>query len=223
MISKAGAWFAAQAGLAVEGLPNALAIALAGVVLWAIGLWWLGIPILIASVLVGAFFRDPERSSGAPARSVLSGADGKVCGVAEVPLPGASAPLYRRVSVFMSPLDVHVNRAPISGEVLRIEHTAGVFGAAFHDLASERNERNLIELSDERGRHHAMVQIAGYLARRIVCRVNTAQRIERGQRIGLIMFGSRVDHYFPLDYRVTVQQGERVRAGETVIGEPANG
>ena len=124
----------------------------------------------------------------------------------------------RRVSVFMSPLNVHVNRAPIGGEVTMVEHTAGEFRAAFRDDASEHNERNLIAMTDASGRTFGMMQVAGYLARRIVCRLRARDRIQVGQRIGLIMFGSRVDHFFPSDYRVTVSMGQRVRAGESIIG-----
>jgi phosphatidylserine decarboxylase len=123
----------------------------------------------------------------------------------------------------MSPLNVHVNRAPVSGEIASVEHTAGEFRAAFRDDASEHNERNVIVIADASGRRHAMVQIAGYLARRIVCRVHPNERVNRGERVGLIMFGSRVDHFFPLDYQVRVSLGDRVRAGETVLGEYTDG
>jgi len=116
---------------------------------------------------------------------------------------------------------VHVNRAPVGGEVTAIKHTRGEFRAAFRDYASERNERNLIVFADKRGRQHAMVQIAGYLARRIVCRVHTLQPVMIGQRVGIIMFGSRVDHFLPLEYRATVRVGDHVKAGESVIGELA--
>ncbi len=151
---------------------------------------------------------------------MLSGADGTVSDVAEMPLPdGATGERYHRVSVFMSPLNVHVNRAPVGGEIMSVRHTAGTFHAAFRDYASEHNERNLIMMSDARGRQHAMVQIAGYLARRIVCRLHPHDKVRCGERIGLIMFGSRVDHFIPPDYRVVVKLGEKVRAGESIIGE----
>ena len=166
------------------------------------------------------FFRDPERAQKNHEGAVISGADGKVTDIGEGCLPGGShEERYRRVSVFMSPFDVHVNRAPISGEVISVEHTAGKFRPAFRDEASEHNERNLIVLSDAAGRRHAMVQVAGYLARRIVCRLRPADLIERGERVGMIMFGSRVDHFMPLDYRIAVEIGDRVRAGESIIGE----
>jgi phosphatidylserine decarboxylase len=108
----------------------------------------------------------------------------------------------------------------VSGEVTAIEHAKGEFRFAFNDNASEHNERNLIRIRDNEGGDHALMQVAGYLARRIVCHVRPHQSLERGQRLGLIMFGSRVDHFLPRQYRIAVQPGERVRAGETIIGEP---
>jgi phosphatidylserine decarboxylase len=119
----------------------------------------------------------------------------------------------------MSPLNVHVNRAPAAGEVIAVAHTPGAFRAAFRDDANEHNERNLITFADAADRRYAIMQIAGYLARRIVCRIRPHDTVARGQRLGLIMFGSRVDHFMPLAYRVTVRTGDRVSAGESVIGE----
>ena len=181
----------------------------------------LGVPLVLFAVAVGSFFRDPERYPERTEGVVLSAADGKVTDVSECTLPDDRETVYRRVSVFMSPLNVHVNRAPIAGEVATVEHTPGEFLAAYRDTASTHNERNLIVFRDAAGRRHAIMQIAGYLARRIVCRVHPHDKIEMGQRIGLIMFGSRVDHFIPPDYRVSVAVGERVLAGETVIGELA--
>jgi len=193
----------------------------AGVVALALGWYGAGVVVILCGLAIAAFFRDPERSP-VPAceRLVLSGADGTVSDVAEMPLPdGAAGERYHRVSVFMSPLNVHVNRAPVGGEIISVRHTPGAFHAAFRDHASEHNERNLIVLSDVRGRQHAMVQIAGYLARRIVCRLHPHDTVSCGERIGLIMFGSRVDHFIPPDYRVVVKIGDKVRAGESTIGE----
>ncbi len=214
---------AALLGIAPEGAAMTLGVAAFGLVALVIGLLWLALLLLLAAVAVGAFFRDPERQPTAPEGAIISAADGKICDVREVPMPEASRELYRRVAVFMSPLNVHVNRAPVTGEVAAVEHTAGEFRAAFRDEASEHNERNVIVFAAADGRRHAIVQIAGYLARRIVCRVHPPERVTRGQRIGLIMFGSRVDHFFPLEYRVAVKLGDRVQAGVTVLGEVADG
>ena len=205
--------------IAPEGAKIALAIALVAIIAWFINLPWLAVAGLVVAVAIASFFRDPERSPERVNNVVISGADGKVTDIGEATLPGASSTPFRRVSVFMSPLNVHINRASVSGEVISVEHAEGEFRAAFRDYASEHNERTSIVLEDVDGRRHALVQIAGYLARRIVCRLHPRDRILAGQRIGLIMFGSRVDHYLPLDYRVAVKLGDRVRAGETIIGE----
>jgi len=208
-------------GIAAEGVTMVAAVLAAGVLALALGWHGAGLAAILSSLAIAAFFRDPERSltSGAE-RLVFSGADGTVSDVAEMPLPDdAAGERYHRVSVFMSPLNVHVNRAPVGGEIMSVRHTPGAFHAAFRDYASERNERNLIVLSDASGRQHGMMQIAGYLARRIVCRLHPHDMVRVGERIGLIMFGSRVDHFIPPDYRVVVKIGERVRAGESIIGE----
>ena len=208
-------------GIAAEGVTMASAVLAAGVLALVLGWPGAGTVAILCGLAIAAFFRDPERSPAAASeRLVLSGADGTVSDVAEMPLPdGATGERYHRVSVFMSPLNVHVNRAPVGGEIMSVRHTAGAFHAAFRDYASEHNERNLIVMSDARGRQHAMVQIAGYLARRIVCRLHPHDTVRCGERIGLIMFGSRVDHFIPPDYRVVVKLGEKVRAGESIIGE----
>ncbi|MGZ6241889.1 MAG: phosphatidylserine decarboxylase [Candidatus Binataceae bacterium] len=208
-------------GIAAEGVTMASAVLAAGVLALVLGWPGAGTVAILCGLAIAAFFRDPERSPAvASERLVLSGADGTVSDVAEMPLPdGATGERYHRVSVFMSPLNVHVNRAPVGGEIMSVRHTAGAFHAAFRDYASEHNERNLIVMSDARGRQHAMVQIAGYLARRIVCRLHPHDTVRCGERIGLIMFGSRVDHFIPPDYRVVVKLGEKVRAGESIIGE----
>ena len=209
-------------GLAPEGAKFAFGILLVGFVLAVAGLPILGVPLILSAVAIGSFFRDPERYPERTDGVVVSAADGKVTDISECNLPEkAETTGYRRVSVFMSPLNVHVNRAPIGGEVMLVEHTPGEFRAAFRDDASEHNERNLLVFRDGAGRRHGIMQVAGYLARRIVCRVHACDQIQLGQRIGLIMFGSRVDHFIPPEYRVSVALGEHVRAGETVIGELA--
>jgi phosphatidylserine decarboxylase len=213
--------FGSRIGLAPEGLPIVLPVVAVGLCLSTTGFGTVGIVLIIAGAALAAFFRDPQRRAVADVRAVVSGADGRVCDIGVSSLPAsAEEAKYLRISVFMSPLDVHVNRASTSGDVTALEHVKGEFRAAFRDTASLHNERNLIRIKDDRGRDHVLVQVAGYVARRIVCSLHLNQRLERGQRIGLIMFGSRVDHFLPLEYRVAVQVGDRVRAGETVIGEP---
>jgi phosphatidylserine decarboxylase len=199
----------------------ALPLLAAGVIVLLLRVTAVGGMLLGAGMLATWFFRDPERTVPSRDGIVLSGADGKVVDVSEGAPPELPQSRYRRVSVFMSPLNVHVNRAPVQGEVTAIKHTAGEFRAAFSDYASEHNERNLIVFADKQGRLHAMVQIAGYLARRIVCKVHPHEPVMIGQRVGIIMFGSRVDHFMPPEYRATVKVGDHVKAGESVIGELA--
>src|SRR5579863_2660605 len=205
-------------GIAAEGATLSLGSMAVGIILIALGLKIIGAIIVLIALPIALFFRDPERFPAKTENVVICGADGKVTDISDVPFPGGTGRPYHRISVFMSPLNVHVNRAPVCGEVTMVEHTAGEFRAAFRDDASERNERNLIAMTDAQGRIFAMIQVAGYLARRIVCRLRARDRIQAGQRIGLIMFGSRVDHFFPSEYRVTVSMGQRVRAGESIIG-----
>jgi phosphatidylserine decarboxylase len=205
-------------GIATEGVALSLGLAVFGIILIAIGLKSIGAILVIIAIPIALFFRDPDRYPPRTENVVISGADGKVTDISDVAFPGATGKLCHRVSVFMSPLNVHVNRAPVAGEVTMVEHTAGEFRAAFRDDANEHNERNLIAMTDAAGRMFGMLQVAGYLARRIVCRLRAHDRIQTGQRIGLIMFGSRVDHFFPSEYQVTVSMGQRVRAGESIIG-----
>ncbi|HEY6394158.1 MAG TPA: phosphatidylserine decarboxylase, partial [Candidatus Binataceae bacterium] len=188
---------AALAHVAPEGAAISLALLVVGAIGLMVGFGLSGVAIVLFALAVASFFRDPERFADRTDGVVISGADGKVTDVSEVALPGASGARFNRISVFMSPLNVHVNRAPVSGIVLKVEHTPGTFAAAFRDDASEHNERNLIVFMDPAGRRHGMMQVAGYLARRIVCRLRVRDRIQLGQRVGLIMFGSRVDHFIP--------------------------
>jgi phosphatidylserine decarboxylase len=163
------------------------------------------------------FFRDPERRAPADERLVVSPADGRVLNIGETAAPqlGGNA---TRISIFMSPLDVHVNRHPVSGTVEQVQHTAGKFRAAFADKASLDNERNAL-LVTSGARRYLVVQIAGAVARRIVCHARPGDPARRGERFGMIMFGSRVDLFLPRDVRPVVRPGDRVHAGSTVVAE----
>lgn len=183
-------------------------------------LGWQG-PMLLCiglTAFLAAFFRDPERQVPGSAGLVVAPADGRVIGVEggmQVPeLPGPVS----RLSIFMSPFNVHVNRVPVAGTVSSVSHKAGKFHAAFSPKASEHNERNTIVMVDERNEQFLMVQIAGAMARRIICYVTPDSRVTRGSRCGIIMFGSRVDLYVPQSVSLTVQSGDRLRAGESVVG-----
>ncbi len=177
------------------------------------------VPALLA-VAALLFFRDPERKPEGDDASILAPADGRVVAVEDLPLGHPlSAEAKRRIAIFMSPLDVHVNRSPIAAEVAAVEHHRGKFRAAYSSEASEVNESNAILLHSNDGLQMVVVQIAGWMARRIVCRVSKGSRLTRGQRLGLIMFGSRVDVYLPEQLRATVVPGARVRAGSSVIAQ----
>ena len=174
---------------------------------------------LVVTGLVVNFFRDPDRLTPPGDHLVTSPADGKVVAVVrDFQEQRFLQRACQRVSIFMSPLDVHVNRVPVSGTVVDVAYDRGRFHAAFLDKASEDNERNAVVVEDARGERVLFVQIAGQLARRIVCRLRPGDRVERGERYGLIMFGSRLDLYVPPQVQIAVRVGDRVTAGTTVIG-----
>ena len=178
--------------------------------------WWAAATVFAAAALAClGFFRDPERTPPDLPGAVLAPADGRVMAIAEVSDPWVGRAV--RVSIFLSPLDVHVNRAPVGGLVKNVEHVAGRFLAAYRPEASEQNERCTVSLEGETVRVAAK-QIAGVLARRIVCRVRPGDTLRAGQRFGLIRFGSRTDLIVPRETAVWVAVGDRVRGGESVMG-----
>lgn len=164
------------------------------------------------------FFRNPDRNPPAGTGLIVSPADGKIVFSGDAPAGTRSPEGGRKVSIFMSPLDVHVNRAPVSGSVASVRYNKGKFHIASVDKASLANEQNGVTIATPEGRKVTYVQIAGMVARRIVCDVKEGDPVKQGQRVGMIRFGSRVDVYLPGDARVSVSRGDRVRAGETVIG-----
>lgn len=203
-----------------EGVPFVLALAVATLLAD-----WLAPPgaslfPLILTLGVAWFFRDPERDVPDGGDVVVSPADGRVVAVdAEARPETMPQESFRRVAIFMSPADVHVNRVPVSGEVVAVTHTPGRFLVAYDRRAALENERNEIALRDRRGRPLVFVQVAGRLARRIICRLRPGQQVEQGARFGLIMFGSRVDVYLPPAARILVSVGDRVRAGSGILAE----
>lgn len=179
--------------------------------------------ILAASVfLVVNFFRDPERLVPAdPGNLVVSPADGRVVLVKDVEEPEYVGRKAVKVSIFMSPLDVHVNRFPVSGTVELVRRIPGTFIGAFHEKSSDLNERVSIGIRRSDGSRILFTQIAGALARRIVAEVSVGQEATVGERFGMIMFGSRVDVVMPKEAQVAVSLHDRVTAGETVLGRMA--
>lgn len=201
--------------VAAEGWPFIFPPAAAACILAGMG-WWGAAGALAAPALVFlGFFRDPERRPPDLPGAVLAPADGKVMEVAPVD-DGWVGPAVR-VSIFLSPLDVHINRAPVAGLVAGVERTAGKFRAAYRPEASEVNERCTVAL--EGGSARVLVrQIAGVLARRIVCRVRAGDKLDKGERYGLIRFGSRTDLFVPRVTEIRVRVGDRVRGGESIVG-----
>ena len=201
--------------VAREGWPFVLGPALAAAALFVVGRRRLALPFAAASLASLGFFRDPEREVPVLTRGVLSPADGRVTDIADAldPFVGPSI----RVSVFLSPLDVHVNRAPIAGLVVGTTYSSGQFIAAYKADAGDTNERCAIHLQGEHARV-TVTQIAGAVARRIVCRVSAGDKLESGERFGMIRFGSRTDCYMPRGTDVRVQVGDRVTGGITVLG-----
>ncbi len=201
-----------------EGFVAAAVPAGAAVVLGAFfgATVFVGLAAVALAVLL--FFRDPERVIPSDPSALVSPADGRVIAVEEGGKGHRFAPeTTTRISIFMSPLNVHINRMPFSGTVERIEHKPGLFAGAYRADASEINESNSLLLRTPGGVPVVVVQIAGWLARRIVCHVQPQARVSRGERFGLIMFGSRLDVFLPPQVRPSVRVGDRVRAGSSIV------
>jgi len=190
---------------------GALAL-LSGYFFWPVGT---AFGLLFAFTLY--FFRDPERQAPSDPGLLVSPADGKVLKVESLqdgPLyPGP----YRKISIFMSPMDVHVNTIPCDGTIKEIRYHAGKFFVASLDKASEENERNSIILDTKDGKRVAFTQIAGLVARRIVCYAKETRRVTRGERYGLIRFGSRMEVCLPMEWPVLVKVGQKVTATATAL------
>lgn len=203
--------------IAREGWPFVAVGAAAGAVALLLGWPTVGLLAALATLYLVSFFRDPRRQPPSDPRAVVAPADGRVLKAERVQdLRFLNGPA-QQVSIFMSPLNVHVNRNPITGRVVDVRYHHGRYFRAFADKASLDNEQNAIVLADDRGRTTAFVQIAGFIARRIVCYLRPGMTAERGARCGMIMFGSRVDVFLPMDAELQVTPGMRTRAGETVI------
>jgi phosphatidylserine decarboxylase len=177
---------------------------------------------LVSAAANAAFFRHPNRVPPTRPGVVVSPADGQVCLIENaVPPPelGRGTDPVTRISVFLSVFDAHVQRAPIGGEVVAVEHRPGLFGSADLPSASADNERNSIVIRSPEGVEIIAVQIAGLVARRIVCNVNAGDKVAMGDTYGLIRYGSRLDTYLPEGSNVLVSVGQRATAGETVLAE----
>jgi len=190
-------------------LVLALLVALAAHPAWSV-------PFLVLSGVFLFFFRDPERPTEAAVADVVSPADGRVV-LAGDPEPGAAPPgQWKQVSIFLSPMDVHVNRVPVSGRVLRVEYKPGKFLPAYKREAAIDNERNELWI-DHAGQTIVCRQVVGILARRIVCRVPVGADVRTGERFGVMKFGSRIDLFLPPTATVKIAVGDRVASGVTVV------
>lgn len=205
--------------IAREGWPF-LAIATVVAVASTIWLGWGALPFWIIAVFVLQFFRDPARVIVAGEKSVVAPADGRIVAIEKTHDQYANREALK-VSVFMNVFNVHSNRSPVDGEVMGTWYNPGRFINADLDKASTENERNAVWLRTPDGQDVTSVQVAGLIARRILCYVEKGAKLQRGQRYGFIRFGSRVDVYLPLDARVKVAIGDRVSASSTLLAELA--
>jgi len=195
--------------MVIDGIYYGLALTAGGVVVWYLSQPAFGVPLFVLAAFCMYFFRDPERiiPDGPVA---VSPADGKVVGI----LADGTAPA--RISIFLNIFDVHVNRAPIAGKIQNVEYTKGQFLVASREVASSLNERNTVTIEGE-GTRVGFSQIAGLIARRIVFYKKQGDRVEKGERVGLIKFGSRVDVFLGPEWEITVKTGEHVSGGSSIL------
>lgn len=205
--------------MAPDGFRYGAALSAAALaVYWLTQVWLAPLPFIALALFVLYFFRDPERAVPAGAEPVVvSPADGRVIDIREVESDGAPC---RRVSIFLSVLDVHVNRAPIGGTISDLQYHPGRFRVAWRPEASTENERNTITISGPEGTI-VFKQIAGILARRVVCWKKKGDRVERGERVGLMKFGSRIDVFLDPGWEILVVPGGRVLGGSTILARKA--
>lgn len=205
--------------VAQSGYPLILGCAFATFIFALSGLTVLAVIGLGAVFCICAFFRDPDRVIPNRQGSVVSPADGKVISAGEVEsnpfFPGTSM----KISIFMSVFNVHVNRIPYEGQVKKVSYFPGKFFSANLDKASQKNEHNAVFLETQNGKQICVVQVAGLIARRIICKVQAGDCVRKGQRFGIICFGSRLDVYLPEKIHVNVAIGDKVKAGSSILAQ----
>lgn len=205
--------------VAKAGFPFIFTGAFVTAIFAILGLTGLALTGLAISLFICFFFRDPDRAISNAPNVLVSPADGKVIAVEQLAETRFFDGPCKKISIFMTIFNVHVNRVPCAGTVKDVQYFPGKFFSANLDKASKDNEHNAVFLETTSGKPVCMVQIAGLIARRIVCGVQPGHAVAKGQRMGLICFGSRVDLYLPEDANVTVAVGERVKAGTSLMGE----
>lgn len=204
--------------IAYEGFPFIIFSLLLTILAAFFGIIWLTVFLAAILVFIICFFRNPERFFRDEDKLVISPADGKVIKIEDVDVSGTITGRFKKVSIFMNVFNVHVNRAPYSGTIEKICYHKGKFLSANLDKASTENERNEVMIRTKDGRVIWAVQIAGLIARRIVCWTSETTNISKGERFGLIRFGSRVEVFLPSDSRIVVTLDAKVRAGQTPLG-----
>lgn len=206
-------------GVCLDGLPFFFIFLIVALSVFAWKGFWVASPFAILTLWCLWFFRDPDRTPQITSESaIISPADGTIIQVQEAEYPYLLQGKALRVSIFMSVFNVHVNRIPIDGVIEDTQYHAGKFFSAYVDKASLDNEQMGIVVKTPKTKI-MFVQIAGLIARRIICRVGKGEQVSQGQRFGLIRFGSRVDVYLPTNIRLNVKKGDKVNAGKTLIGE----
>lgn len=204
--------------VAKEGLPFiASGIMLTSISL-AVGWRCPALILFLITLFIVWFFRNPRRNIPDTCDLIVAPADGKIIEVKEEFEKRYLNERTIKVSIFMSIFNVHINRIPYSGKVLSVSYNPGRFISANRDKASLENEQNAVIIGTKEGKRILFIQIAGLIARRIVCRLNAGNNVEKGERFGLIRFGSRVDIFLPPDVELKIRKGSKVKGGETVIG-----
>ena len=203
-------------GIDRAGWPFVIAAALPAILLLWRGWYWASAPFVVLALFMLFFFRDPDRVTPADPSAVISPADGRVLVAGDAEVASAPPGTWKQVSIFLSPLDVHINRIPMSGRVSKVHYQPGRFLPAYNPDAARVNERNDVWIEHD-GQTLVVRQVVGVLARRLVCRIGEGAQVTTGQRYGLMKFGSRIDLYLPPGSQLKVRVGDRVRSGETVV------
>ncbi len=204
--------------IAPDGYPFIIVFAIISILFYIFAKPWLVIFPLILTLFMCVFFRDPERKIPLDEGIFVSPADGKVILIKDEYEKEYLGTESKEISIFMSIFDVHVNRSPCDGKVILVKHSSGKFFIAHKDIASVENENTVVVIEGKYGKI-LVRQVAGFIARRIVCRLKIGDQLRRGERYGMIKFGSRLDIYLPKEAKINVKIGDKVRAGETILGK----
>ena len=208
--------------LAREGWPFIAISVFVVIILYSFGNFWVALPFILIAAFIIQFFRDPKREIPGDADVVLSPADGKVICIEECPDIYQNNVPSIKISIFMNVFNVHSNRSPVDGEVIGLQYYPGRFLNADFDKASTENERNVMILKTADGHKITVIQVAGLIARRILCYTSVGKLLARGERYGFIRFGSRVDVYLPPSSKVLITIGQNVKATKDIIAKLEN-